>query len=177
MAVKFRKGKVYGRLTLVEDLGVKKGSRKFKCKCECGSVVSRRAYDVVNLHTRSCGCLNKELAAERISEARKLRKVKKADPVQSLYNRYKQGAARRELPFKLTLEQFGLIVKKKCAYCGIISKSRLNGVDRIDSSKGYIVGNVNPACKICNVSKWTLSKSAFLDMVTRIYKHSVERES
>lgn len=158
----------------MKDLGTVRGARRFKCKCECGRIVSKRAYDVIKGHTKSCGCLAKELASERLKEASKNRIRIKVDPIKVLYKRYQSGASRRDLEFSLTFEQFARIVKKNCAYCGIMPKAGLTGVDRIDSSKGYIMGNCNPACKTCNISKWTLSKTEFLGMVKRIYKHSIK---
>jgi len=170
--VKFKKGKEYGRLKLIDDLGIVKGTRKFKCKCECGRVVSRRAYDVVNGHTESCGCLNKAIATQLAIDSRGRRR--KSSKTELLYKRYKAGASRRGFDFELNLTQFQSIVKKNCFYCGIIPKSKLNGVDRVDNRQGYIINNCVPACKVCNHSKWIFSKGEFLDMVKRIYKHSIE---
>ncbi len=46
-----------------------------------------------------------------------------------------------------------------------------NGVDRVDSLKGYVEGNVRSCCKECNVFKFALSEKDFLDGVARICKH------
>jgi hypothetical protein len=45
-----------------------------------------------------------------------------------------------------------------------------NGLDRIDSSKGYTRDNVEPCCVICNTMKWTLSKKDFLKHIALILK-------
>lgn len=35
------------------------------------------------------------------------------------------------------------------------------GIDRVDSDKGYVTGNVLPCCRICNCAKGTLTKTEF----------------
>lgn len=167
--IKFKKGKTYNRLTLIKDLGIIRGTRKFQCKCECGRRVSRKAYSVITGHTKSCGCLSKEISRQLAIERKK-----KPNKSLILYKRYKQGALRRGLEFKLTQKQFSEIVKKKCNYCGIINKLKLNGIDRVDNSRGYILDNCVASCKTCNISKWTLSKTDFLRMVDSVYKHSIK---
>ena len=46
---------------------------------------------------------------------------------------------------------------------------KYNGIDRIDSSKGYISGNVISCCKNCNTAKNILSQKEFKDLIKRIY--------
>lgn len=47
-----------------------------------------------------------------------------------------------------------------------------NGIDRVDSSKGYSAENVVPCCKICNRGKANMSKEDFIEWACRIAKHS-----
>lgn len=58
-------GKKFGRLTVIEYAGVK-GRRRtmWKCKCECGNVVIVDGSHLRGGHTKSCGCLNKELISK-----------------------------------------------------------------------------------------------------------------
>jgi hypothetical protein len=50
------KGSKFGRLTVLEDAGVK-GRRWYKCVCDCGKEVSVRRNSLVIGETTSCGCL------------------------------------------------------------------------------------------------------------------------
>jgi hypothetical protein len=50
----------------------------------------------------------------------------------------------------LTREQFIELVEKPCCYCGEVKPSMGVGLDRIDNSKGYTMGNVQPCCGDCN---------------------------
>ena len=44
-----------------------------------------------------------------------------------------------------------------------------NGIDCIDSSKGYVEGNVVPCCKSCNEMKSSKSSEDFLRQVEAIH--------
>jgi hypothetical protein len=81
-----------------------------------------------------------------------------------LIQRYKQLSKFRKMEFDLTNDQILLLFKGNCKYCGIkpeqIHKGLgncepfiYNGIDRLDSSKGYIQGNCVPCCKSCNSIK------------------------
>jgi hypothetical protein len=57
-----RDGDVFGRLTVVEDLGLfpytqRKRRWKVRCTCECGNEVVVWENDLKTGHTQSCGCL------------------------------------------------------------------------------------------------------------------------
>lgn len=54
-------GKKYGRLTVIEELGVDaRGEYTWLCKCECGKTVVRKGGDIRSGATRSCGCIHQE---------------------------------------------------------------------------------------------------------------------
>lgn len=51
----------------------------------------------------------------------------------------------------LTFDEFQAIVSCNCYYCNrSIADETGSGLDRIDNSKGYVPGNVNPCCADCN---------------------------
>lgn len=57
-------GEVFGRLTVVQDLGVLKNKRRVLASCSCGSGVKEFPYrNLKSGHTQSCGCIQKESAA------------------------------------------------------------------------------------------------------------------
>ena len=49
---------------------------------------------------------------------------------------------------------------------------KANGLDRIDSSKGYSSENTVPCCKYCNTAKNTMSVNEFMEWVKRIYSYN-----
>lgn len=82
------------------------------------------------------------------------------------YSNKIQNAVQRNIEFDLTLAQFKKIyARKTCYYTGInLTKCEMNSplkytdrtIDRIDSSKGYVVGNVVVCCHKANLFKATL---------------------
>jgi hypothetical protein len=69
------------------------------------------------------------------------------------------------------LEWLELILCDICYYCGGNLDNAGNSLDRIDSSKGYIPGNVRPCCKKCNWSKSNQSEADFRNWIIHIYNH------
>lgn len=58
-------GQVFGRLTVLEYAGYKRGkSYMWRCRCECGAEVVRNSSDMRRGHTTSCGCYAKQRASE-----------------------------------------------------------------------------------------------------------------
>lgn len=88
------------------------------------------------------------------------------------YGHYKSGAKGRNLCFDLTLEEFKDITSQPCTYCGEFSAYfddvGISGVDRIDSSKGYVINNVIPCCEMCNKMKSNYDVHDWLNKIKTI---------
>jgi hypothetical protein len=64
----YKPGDTFGRLTLVEKVGsTKSGHARWLADCTCGTQLTVIAKDLGTGNTRSCGCLQRELAAERMT--------------------------------------------------------------------------------------------------------------
>jgi hypothetical protein len=64
----------------------------------------------------------------------------------------------------ISFEEYSLLVKdKSCSYCGgSLSVCIFGyGLDRIDNSQGYVVGNCAPCCWSCNMRKGRLEQLGF----------------
>jgi hypothetical protein len=70
------------------------------------------------------------------------------------------------LPFLLTDSEAAELLMSSCHYCGFFNwygpNKAPNGLDRIDSSVGYEIGNVVACCKVCNWAKNDLSYREFI---------------
>lgn len=86
------------------------------------------------------------------------------------YRSYRSSATKKDIVFKLEIEDFAKIVIKPCQYCGDSENKR--GIDRIDNEKGYTKDNSAPCCKICNFMKRTMTVKEFLNHVNKIYSHN-----
>lgn len=176
-------GKRFGKLVVIDlgDQSVVREKMRFLCKCDCG-----REKVVARYHLRSgaidnCGCNKREQAAIQ---------RRKRTPIEAAFNehytRYQRNARNRNIEFSLTEEEFILCSSGDCLYCGGLpvefpsrfmagqpfSGYAANGIDRIDSSVGYVVGNIVPCCGWCNMAKGTKSQSYFIQMCKAVAAHN-----
>lgn len=77
---------------------------------------------------------------------------------------YRANAKRVGRKFEVTLKQMRDFLNSKCVYCG----EQATGIDRVDNTKGYTKGNMEPCCGICNHMKNNLSKEDFIKKVRQI---------
>ena len=111
-------------------------------------------------------------------------KAKDNQPAKNkLFYAYKLSAKKRNISFNISSETFENLINKNCYYCGSepsqIYKSSFhtlvyNGVDRIDSSKGYNDDNVIPCCKYCNQMKSNMDADIFLNQIKRIHANLIK---
>lgn len=88
------------------------------------------------------------------------------------FSNYKYNASRRGYAFCLTFDEFIFFWQKPCNYCS--AQIETIGIDRVDNSIGYEIGNVVPCCKVCNRGKDTLSREEFIGWCRRVaMKHPV----
>lgn len=60
-------GKKFGRLTVIRKVGVDKNNFVYwECKCDCGNIKVIRGTSLKRGLTKSCGCLQKEIARIKI---------------------------------------------------------------------------------------------------------------
>ncbi|NQN32847.1 AP2 domain-containing protein [Streptococcus suis] len=60
-------GQVFGRLTVLGDVGKRTKNKGilWHCMCECGQITFVKGANLKNGDTRSCGCLNREARSKR----------------------------------------------------------------------------------------------------------------
>lgn len=64
------------------------------------------------------------------------------------------------------MNEFKRLVEQPCHYCGYNEKK--SGLNRLDSSKGYLIDNVVPSCIICNLMRGPVKYNVFLKNVQTI---------
>lgn len=149
-----------------ERIKSKQRSSWWLCKCDCGNEKIVRSTELVRGDTKSCGCGNKYENSRNYKGVGKL--------AQSKFSSIKYGAIKRNLEFSITIEyawELFLKQKGKCFYTNldIELKTRNSGnmtasLDRIDSSLGYIEGNVVWVHKHINIMKNEYNHEYFLSL-------------
>lgn len=59
-----------GKLKVIQRAGTKNGKALWKCECSCGNTCEYTTTQLRSLGVNSCGCIQKEKAAELIQSAR-----------------------------------------------------------------------------------------------------------
>ena len=97
--------------------------------------------------------------------------------INRIFTSYKNGAKRRGFIFEVDIEYFSIILIKNCHYCGIEPLQKIkvkdnfflyNGIDRKNSSLGYVKNNLLPCCFICNRGKSNMNYKDFKKHLLRI---------
>lgn len=86
------------------------------------------------------------------------------------WRHYYYRSLKKQIEFLLNHQEFEDFFYKsqKCIYCGDDDSIT---IDRIDSSKGYVLFNVQACCNTCNSLKTFLPEKTFLKQIGKIYKH------
>lgn len=148
-------GQRFGLLVAIQKVKSPEKNRRssyWLFQCDCGSQKIIRKSTVIRGKLDHCGCK---------STFKYLNNGKSAS-FNFLYKNYKSSAEKRYLDFSLSYAEFEALIYQNCYYCGIEPQNHFkhknidityNGIDRIDNTKGYILGNVRTACANCNRAK------------------------
>jgi hypothetical protein len=169
-------GQRFRLLVVQRRIGTSKnGSVIWECLCDCGKTKNVLTNALRARRVGSCGCL-----------------LIVPDPAFSgLLGNYKGSAKSRGITWELTQEQFRKLTESPCYYTGrepsniytsVSSRNRTkcglslagndtytyNGIDRLDSDKGYTLENCVPCCKDANLAKQSLSHDEFIALCKEI---------
>jgi hypothetical protein len=88
------------------------------------------------------------------------------------YSGYKKRAETKQLDFHLTQDEFLQIRSEVCYLCGKMNTdTHVNGLDRLDSTKGYTIDNVKSCCGECNYMKKKYLIDELLDHLYAVHTH------
>lgn len=166
----------FGKLMPLSLLPERKhNNRYWLCKCDCGATKEIRASHLLKEYSKSCGC------SHHLKNKENFNWKGYEDIPLDFFSNIKRGAESRKIEFSITIEYlWELLLKqnKKCALSGmnlVFSETRKNkdksktvSVDRIDSSKGYVEGNVQWVHKQINIMKNSLSDSEFIEFCKKV---------
>jgi hypothetical protein len=86
------------------------------------------------------------------------------------YINYIKSANTRNIEFKLTEDDFNSIILKECYLCGLnTNEYNINGIDRQNNQKGYIIDNCKPCCGHCNLLKKDIKYEDIINNANIIY--------
>jgi hypothetical protein len=89
------------------------------------------------------------------------------------YSNFISNSKKRNIYNEVSKNMYDNMIKEPCNYCKNIFVEGASGIDRLDSTKGYLFGNVVPCCYSCNIMKSILSVEDFFNQLKKIYKFYV----
>ena len=145
------------------------------CRCDCGKETYVRSNHLAGGKIRSCGCLKQEGGSHRLPHGEA--------GFNAIVGHYIKSAKRRHYDYDLTRDQVRAIIGQNCHYCGAEPAQGAsyqtsagayiyNGIDRLDSRRGYTPDNVVPCCGRCNYAKGKMGYSEFMDWIKRVYAYN-----
>lgn len=130
------------------------------------------------------------LVARNKAVSYNLMQDRQAAGMNRLIARYRDKARERGLEWELTKEQAYGLFSGDCFYCGAEPSPRerrafarrhesvvVNGIDRIDSSKGYRPDNAVSCCSTCNRAKNDQTLQQFLEWAVRFSRYTLRYEA
>lgn len=155
------------------------GQSRWLCRCDCGTekVVWDSYLTSKDIKVKSCGCQK----YAHLRNGIRLYKDKQQAQKNKAYSQLLTAAKSRNLEINLPYDTWLPISQMPCHYCGEVksntakqcfmkNRSKLlgesfhyNGIDRVDSTKGYIPGNIVPCCYTCNRAKSDMPVEKFLN--------------
>lgn len=170
-------GKRFGLLTVLlrDRIDPKNHNAYWKCRCDCGGESIVKADSLVKGATASCGCLVTRTGASHP------RWKGHGEISSSQWTHTKRNADHRNIPFEITIEEawaLFLTQRRCCALTGEpLHLRRCRGefpsasLDRIDSTKGYVLSNVQWVQKQVNLAKRDVPQDDFIQMCISVAKH------
>jgi len=152
----------FDRLTVVEFERI--SSRLMAvCRCDCGNITRIRASNLSKNETNSCGCVVRGNWRGH------------GELSMTYYGQLKRNAKARDISFDVSIEQLWELFVKQAGRCALtgsrlhLTKKRTDpsttaSVDRIDSSKPYVIENLQWVHKDINRMKQDLDQSQFLSL-------------
>ena len=160
------------------------GEKKVKIKCFCGNEFSTTPHLVFSGMSSSCGCILDGKSSPRWKGCGEISGVN--------FNRIRQSAKRDKLKnheFNITIKYiWNLFLKqqRKCAISGVDinfvedyvndNKNQTASLDRINSNKGYVIGNVQWVHKRINEMKMEDDVDDFYRWIEIIHRHKINKD-
>jgi hypothetical protein len=170
-------GKKFGELTVKEFSHLDKWKKThWKCECSCGKEKIVRRESLIREHTKTCG--DRDIHFTK-NKARNWRGV--GEIGLSYFNDLKRNC--RGFEFNISIEyvwELFLKQNKKCALSNLDIRfgnckddnEATASLDRIDSRKGYIEGNVQWVYKEINFMKGNMRQEKFIEFCRQISDHN-----
>ncbi len=190
-------GQTYNSWKVIEiDHEKSKGKTLYwKAEClECNKTFTVFGANIRNGLSKRCTACGCGHAHDKQTGQIRTKRTAQQSAHYYLFLQLRKSAAKRKHEWQLSEAQTISLITKNCSYCNIqpsllaaplkflgLSQKRTesakflrNGIDRVDSSKGYVEDNVVTCCETCNKAKLSMTTEEFLAWVERVYNFRIK---
>lgn len=156
------------------------GSLRWVVCCDCGNEDSKSYTDLMHGRSKSCGCMKIHQGLRSTQWKGCKCGAVSGDRMTSIRNSAAGKGKRQALAYDLDAEYVCGLFDGTCALSGLPirigrhSRDNTASLDRIDSSKGYIRGNVQWLHKDVNWMKNTLDQQRFVELCKAVANENQE---
>jgi hypothetical protein len=171
-------GKRFGNIEVLSKIGTKGHNNLWKCICHLCKKQKEIISPLLRKTTKSCGCVKTKQNKES-PHWKGFGDISKEN-----YNKIVNNAKRRKINFNISIEELWNLFLKQNKCCSLTGKELKFGryrrneitasLDRIDSSKGYTIDNVQWVHKDVNMMKYTFSTEYLLELCNNIINYKKE---
>jgi len=174
---KHPEGKRFGSLVAVKEERNESGYAGWECLCDCGNVCFSATSSLIFGKQGCWECRNKTISQKKWRGYGEISG--------EFWSRIKKHAMTREYDFEISIEQgwdLFLEQKRKCALSGVelmfyrgrADRGKITAsLDRIDSSKGYMMDNVQWVHKKINILKMDWPQEEFIEWCRKVADYVV----
>lgn len=169
----FKKNQKFGDYTIISEDIIINNEAKIKCKCICGKINLVSCYTLIKGTATKCLTCGNSLKKDKNPSWKGFGEISG-----KIFSKLKRDAIKRNIEFNITLEFLDTLYKKQnrqCALTGLelsmLYIEQTASVDRIDSSKGYIDGNIQWVHKDINMMKKNYSEEYYIKMCELVVKN------
>lgn len=174
-------GQKFGMLTVTKYAGKPGLKHRWICQCECGNETNIQDNHLKTGNTKSCGCLQRRKGKESPF-------FKGCGDLPLDYFSVARRNAKGGGKFNRSSKEFSITIQdawnkfleqgKKCALTNLdlcFGITQTASLDRIDSSKGYVKGNIQWVHKDVNIMKNDLDTETFVRYCSLVYENQFGR--
>jgi hypothetical protein len=169
----FGKGERFGKLAVVREVAARGGCSVWLCECDCGAQAEVRGRYLKVGRTRSCGCMKR--SGERIWRGY-------GEISGTYWSKVQADARPRGLSFEISIRFAWEMFLRQGRACALTGESLAFGrgpgrakqtasLDRVDSSLGYLEGNVQWVHRAINMMKRAMPEPEFIRWCQKVVAH------
>lgn len=150
----------------------------YKVRCDCGKELLKLPIEILNPNGgfQCASCTQKENKIESM-----IANGMVGDLALTQYTRLRRLAEKRGYAFEVSIEYLWNLFQEQKQICAItgdyIPNIKEASLDRIDSSKGYIEGNVQWVTYRANISKHTMTMNELYEFCKKVLNHANQQPS